>query len=517
MTTRPTAPTTPQPMTAAAFINTIGVDTHTSTGAGNYWNIPDVLADLKYLGISNVRDGDNGSLTNLITMAQAGIKFDFLMAGGGAITTAHIQGEFTVINEVSKAVPGSVAAVEGANEINNFPITYNGVGGMQGAIDLQEAIYSMAHADTSLPNVSVYYFTGYTAGPDPATTPGLANYDNQHPYPQDGEPPLQWVSRTTALTNESPATGPAVYTETGYSNTGTFGANIGLQGQAAYTLDLLMDDAAQGVARTYLYELMEEGDGLGLFTTSNSPTPAATAIHNLTSILADSGTVPASAKAASFSVSNLPSDGHDMALIKSTGATDIIVWAEPQITPTNPGPTVDVTVSLGATYASVQIFDPTKSSSAIETLSDVSKVTIGVTDHPIIIQVNPTTIAGSDDAVEIPTFITGATIGSGSEKLVLDLSASQANETVKISVNGHAEFASAQTVTALQSAAQQDVFTIAGNWKTPPKVDVNFTNAGSKAMSGANLYIDGATYNGTAIAAATQTLNSSSHTHSFTA
>jgi hypothetical protein len=212
LATSDTTAATAQPMTAATFLDTIGVDAHTSTGQGNYWNIPEVVADLKYLGVSNVRDGDNGSLANLITMAQAGIKFDFLMAGGGAITTAHIQGEFTVINEVSQAVPGSVAAVEGANEINNFPITYNGVGGMQGAIDLQKAIYSMAHSDASLPNISVYYFTGYNGGPNPATTPGLADYDNQHPYPQGGQPPLQWVNRTTALTNETTATGPAVYT-----------------------------------------------------------------------------------------------------------------------------------------------------------------------------------------------------------------------------------------------------------------------------------------------------------------
>ena len=134
-------------MTAAEFLSTLGVNTHTSTGAANYGNIPEVISDLQYLGISNVRDGDNGSLANLITMAQAGIKFDFLMAGGGAITTSHLQQEFTVINQVSQAVPGSVAAVEGANEINNFPITYNGVGGLQGAVNMQEALYSMAHSE----------------------------------------------------------------------------------------------------------------------------------------------------------------------------------------------------------------------------------------------------------------------------------------------------------------------------------------------------------------------------------
>ena len=508
-------------MTAAEFLSTLGVNTHTSTGAANYGNIPEVISDLQYLGISNVRDGDNGSLANLITMAQAGIKFDFLMAGGGAITTSHLQQEFTVINQVSQAVPGSVAAVEGANEINNFPITYNGVGGLQGAVNMQEALYSMAHSNSSLPGISVYYFTGYNAGsdgvgPNPAATSGLADYDTQHPYPQNGEPPANWVSPAQALGNESSPYGPAVYTETGYSNSGTFGDNIGLQGQAAYTLDLLMDDAKNGIARTYLYELMEEGDGFGLFTTSNAPTPAATAIHNLTSILADSGTVPSGTTAASFSISNLPSDGNDMALIKSTGATDIIVWAEPQITASSSGPTETVTVALGTTYASVQVYDPTQSSSPIQTLADVSSVQVAITDHPIVIQVNSTTISGGSPPPS-PTFITGPTAGSGSHSLVLDLSASEAKETVQVSVNGKTEFKTAQPVTALQSALQEETFTINGTWRTPPSVTVTFANSTGKSVSGASMYIDGATYNGSAVSAATATLTSSSHTHTFTA
>ncbi len=206
---------TPQPMTAAAFINTLGIDGHVSTGASGYGNTTNVLNDLNYLGLHNVRDGDNGALSTLITMAKAGVKFDFLMAGGGSLTTATIQNEFSVIDQVAQAVPGSVLAVEGANEINNFPVTYNGVSGAQGAINMQQAIYSMAHADASLPGVAVYYFTGYGFGgpsPNPATTPGLADYDNQHPYPNGGSAPLPYVNRTTALDNETPATGPAVYT-----------------------------------------------------------------------------------------------------------------------------------------------------------------------------------------------------------------------------------------------------------------------------------------------------------------
>ena len=496
-TTDPSS-TSAEPMTAAEFIATLGVNTHTSTGANGYSNIPDVIADLQYLGISNVRDGDNGSLANLITMAQAGIKFDFLLAGGGSKTTADIQGEFAVINQVSQSVPGSVVAVEGANEINNFPITYNGVDGLQGAVDMQEAIYAMAHSDASLPGVSVYYFTGYDAGglgvgPNPAITGGLADYDNQHPYPQNGEPPMESVNPTTTLPNETPAIGPAVYTETGYSNTDTFGANLGLQGQAAYTLDLLMDDAKQGIARTYLYELLEEGDGFGLFTTSNSPTPAATAIHNLTSILADGGTVAPSATAVAYSINNLPSDGYDMTLIKSNGATDIIVWAEPQISPTDAGPTTDVTVSFGTTYQSVQVFDPTSSASPIETLSNISSVVIGVTDHPIIIEVVPAIADPITDNTTLTlagTTLTASsvTIGSGALLTGFGTVAATVMNAGTIEANrGTLDVTGTESGTgALAAALASSVLLLADNTAiTSDSVLISLTGTGSEIEFGA--------------------------------
>jgi hypothetical protein len=497
-------------LTTKQFIDTIGVGSHVSTGASGYGNIANVIADLKYLGVSNIRDGDNGSLNSLITLAQAGIKFDFLLAGGGAMATSAIQWEFGVINQVSKAVPGSVAAVEGANEINNFPITYNGVGGIQGAINMQQDIYRMAHADAALPGVAVYYFTGYNAGgvpvgPNPATTSGLADYDNQHPYPLNGNPPLQWVNRTQALGNETPATGPAVYTETGYSGTNGFGANIGPIGQAKYTLDLLMDDAQSGIARTYLYELLEEGDGLGMFDTAGNPKPVATAIHNLTSILADSGTVPATAAAANYSVSGLPSSGHSMAMLKSTGATDIVVWAEPQISTTTSGPAANVSVALGATYQTVKVFDPLQGTTPIQTLSNVSSVTLSVTDHPLIVE----TQSGS----------TPPSTPTSTNKLTLRVSedAYQGDAQFVVRVDGK-QVGGTMTASTLYATGDSDVFTLTGNWgQGTHNVQIQFLNDawGGTAGTDRNLHVNSIAYDGTTYAGTTAALNTVS-TRAFT-
>src|SRR5208283_2676298 len=257
--------TTTQPKRAKTFIDTIGVNTHISYTDSSLWSNPtDVTSDLNYLGVDEVRDCIIGSapLSRFVTLAEEGVKFTILVPGG-IVTTASLYATFSLIDQLNESVPASVVAVEGPNEINNWPVTYNGVGGLQGAVDLQETVYSHVQSDPKLVGVAVDYFTGYGAGgldegPDPATTAGLANYDNQHPYPATGEPPAAYVDPAGALTNETAPYGPAVYTETGYSTeTGDNPTGVNQDVQAKYTLNMLMDDAKNGVATTYLYDLLD--------------------------------------------------------------------------------------------------------------------------------------------------------------------------------------------------------------------------------------------------------------------
>ena len=155
------------PMTASSFPFNPWVNTHIPYTDGGYVNLGNDLADLQYLGITQVRDtlcyvGEPGSapLSSFIYLAQQGIKFTFFVE---AETTAALNNQLSWVDEVNQAVPGSVTAVEGPNEINNQPITYNGVSGLQGAINLQEAIYSAVKSDPNLSGTAVDYFTGYDA------------------------------------------------------------------------------------------------------------------------------------------------------------------------------------------------------------------------------------------------------------------------------------------------------------------------------------------------------------------
>ena len=423
------------PMRASGFLSTLGVVTHIPYTDGGYVNLGNVVADLHYLGITQVRDslsdGSNGSapLSSDIYLAQQGIKFTTIVETS---TTAGLNYALSLIDQVNEAVPGSITAVEGPNEINNFPLTFNGVSGLQGAINLQKALYADVHSDPNLTGVPVDYFTGYDAGsigtgPNPYTTAGLADYDTQHPYPTYGQAPAWFVNPSNSLPNEGPVYGPAVYTETGYSTYG--GSSGGLVAvnqdvQAKYTLDLLMDAAKDGISKTYLYQLMDAyrpgspqgDDGFGLFDPNNAPKEAATAIHNLTTILADNGagsntftTTPLN-----YSVAGLPSTGNNMLMEKSNGAYDIVVWNEPQIWNESTGteitaPTVNVNVELGKTYSEVEVFDPLVGSTPIQTLTQVSSVQLGITDHPLIVEIEPAPKTTTAMVIQTDTSSLGST------------------------------------------------------------------------------------------------------------
>jgi hypothetical protein len=375
------------PISASDFLSTLGVNVHLEQGTADYGDLSDVAADLNYLGISQVRDDiTGGPLLPAVSYAQlaaAGVQFDFISDCGQTETTASIASIVATIATINAANPGSVIAVEGPTEINNSPTTFNGVGGTVGAVALQEALYSDVHSNANLAGAAVYYFTGYrysgeAVGPSPATTAGLAGFDNQHIYPTGGTP-SEWANPANQFSffNESAPFGPGVYTEVGYSSN-----SVSETVQAQHTIDFFLDSAGYGVAQTYLYELMEEGDGYGLFN-GTTPKPVATAIHNLTTILDDNGAGGVAPTPLNDTITGLPSSGHSMVIEKSTGAYDILVWNEGTSTST-------VTVNLGATYANAEIFDVITGSAPVQTLTNVSSVHLSLANDPLIVEIEPT-------------------------------------------------------------------------------------------------------------------------------
>jgi hypothetical protein len=121
--------------------------------------------------------------------------------------------------------------------------------------------------------------------------------------------------------------------------------------------------------------------GFGIVDTSYRPKTSATYLHNLTTILADSGSLAAPGKLR-YSIPDQPATVHDLLLQKSDGKLELVVWSE-KASGTN-----SVTVHLGAGYASVKVYDPTSGTSPTQTLGNVGSVPWTLSDHPVVIEIS---------------------------------------------------------------------------------------------------------------------------------
>ena len=383
---------------SGSFPIILGVNTHLFYSGYTSDNASEVQSMMSYLGISNLRDvlPDTSQFSQLTGLAAAGVNWDIIVAVGGTVNTST---PISVLSSMESQFPGHLSSIEGPNEVVGWPITYNGVGGLQGAANYQAALYSAVKGTSALAGIPVFDLT--MGGGTPSQMPNQANscnYGNAHIYPQasggGGITPGSYLAANVPYQTPYTSPDPNVVTETGYYTMPDNQYGVNNDVQARYTLDLIMDAIDQGLHAIYIYELVDDNadpnntnveDHFGLFNSNYTPKPAATAVKNLTSVL--NGT---SVSGASYSLSGLPSDGYSVSL-SGNGASYLVVWAEPVIWNQNTdtqstASTVNVKASLGATYSSVQVYDPYQSSSPINSYSSVSSVTLGITDHPLIIK-----------------------------------------------------------------------------------------------------------------------------------
>jgi hypothetical protein len=175
---------------------------------------------------------------------------------------------------------------------------------------------------------------------------------------------------------------PKVTTETGWITQGSH--SISEEQQAKLFLNLYLAAFKRGWSYTFIYMLRDDsGQGnWGLFHTDYAAKRSAICLHNLTTILADKNS--STPELLKYSIPGEPSTVHDLLLQKSNGAFELAVWGEKVSGSTN------ITVNLGATFATVRVYDPMVGTSATQTVSKVASVSLTVSDHPLIIEI-PTT------------------------------------------------------------------------------------------------------------------------------
>jgi hypothetical protein len=393
-------------MPVNAFIDTLAVNTHVNYTDGAYANVRNVGDDLAWLGIHHVRDASPGTappFSSYVYLAQRGVKFDF------GVST-DFEAAIAQDARLNAAVPGSVVAIEGFNEIDNQPVTYQGLKGSAAGVAAQRDIYARVHGTPGLAGVPVYDLTGFDLK-SVDTRSNSADYVNQHFYPQNGEQPAynangdRWMG--SAIDAVSKFHRPCVLTEFGYFSlpqAGWYALGVDEPTQAKGVLNGYMDAAAAGVTRLYVYELLDEkpdpqnkdnGMHYGLFRNDNSPKRVAYAIRNLTSIL-DAGTTrgteeTAAPGALAYTLTGMPVSANRLLLQKKDGRFVLVLWNETPIwdrahgTPVTEPP-AHVELDFGALASRVDVYDPLAGAAPVETHRNLRRLDVSVPDHPVLIE-----------------------------------------------------------------------------------------------------------------------------------
>ena len=293
---------------------------------------------------------------------------------------------------------GRAAGIEGNNEPNNWGVTYQGEkgGGSEpswlAVAKLQRDMYQAIKSDPVLAkypvwsisepgaqrdNVGLQFLTippgAGTLMPDGTKYADYANVHNyiyhpNSPRPMDnktwnaadptaaskvdglfGNFGITWARGFRGYTQEQLNTLPRVTTETGAIIDGPVTEQIaGLNLMSMYLAQF-----KRGFAYTSVYLLRDRTDeggnqAFGFYRPDYTPRKAAVYLHNLTTILADKGTL-AKRGQLDFVIADQPETVHDLLLQHSDGTFQLMVWGDAQTGQDR------VTVRFGATHASVKI------------------------------------------------------------------------------------------------------------------------------------------------------------------
>ena len=416
----------PRAVRANDFLNSIGIATHMSQGDDDPTQ---VASSVIYAGLRNIRDDDNPNLVpSFISVHNhTGAKFVLVSSAPDDNTLTNL-----LQDSLQLANTGALLALEGPNEPNNFPVTYQGQTSSRTTepfffpvANFQKDFYSEAKSDPVLRhypvfasseaggsepnNVGLQFLTipngADTLMPDGTKYADFANVhnyvignggcgmlaDNQAWSAEDptlnscwdglyGEYSLTWNKHFQGYPVGQVTTLPRVTTETGWFTEGN-GAISEVQ-QGNLFLDLYLDAYKRGWSYTFIYYLHDTtSQGFwGLFHTDYSPKPSATYLHNLTTILADKSSFfwPGQLN---YSIPNEPATVHDLLIQKSNETFDLVLWDE-RVTGSD-----QVTLNLGGQHKSVTLYDPTVDTDATQTVRNLSSLELTLSNHPVVIEI----------------------------------------------------------------------------------------------------------------------------------
>ena len=382
-----------QAISTETFIQTLGVNTHLDFG-GSYANVPTVEAAINYLGLDNLRDSPRlpGDLTLWQQVAQAtGAKFDAYVS---QVWPSGMPTELGYMQQLAQE--GILNFIEGGDEEDDSYPTSVGNSLAQSA-QFQQTLYAAAQS-LGVPTINMSFGAGWTAANnwigDYANVGDLsafADYANAHTYPSGA--PDTTIQQLNADALLAASSRPVISTEFGYNISSTDPTQA-----TKWTLDAALDGMKDGDVKTYFYALFDDQSGnFGLMNPDGSPRPAGVALHNLTTLLQDSGGTinPGSLD---YTLDNTAAGDNSLLMEKSDGTYWLALWNE-----SNSGHTV--TLNLSSTATAVEVFDPLTGTTAVQTADNTNSVQITVPDHPVMVEIVP---SGAQTTSPAPPSTTGS-------------------------------------------------------------------------------------------------------------
>jgi len=406
---------------ATDFLNSIGA---CSAIAARGESLEKTRECAAYLGLRWFRAGieDRVPMQQYIDLhKQTGVRFTWGLGSGGSDIRKLIE------TGRELAAADALLAFEGPNEPNNWGITYEGQAG--GArltwlpvAKLQRDLCQAVKRDPLLKKFPVWTITEGGAETDNAGLQFLkvpegagtlmpagtqyANYANVHNYIYHpnaaglednktwksadptpackvdglyGEYGLTWARHYPGYSAAELLSLPRVTTETGC----LIGGSITEEIHALNLLSLYLDQFKRGWSYTSMYLLRDRVDEagnqkFGFYKPDYAPRKAALYLHNLTTILADPGSLRNPGRL-DYSIPGEPVTVHDMLLRNSNGTFELVVWGE-QLSGTN-----IITIRLGRACPSVTVYDPTIGTTPIQTHSSIDSLTLNISNHPLIL------------------------------------------------------------------------------------------------------------------------------------
>jgi hypothetical protein len=390
--------------TANAFVQSIGVNTHTYyTDTVYYRRFRAIERRLRELGVHHIRENlmpdRRDQYRRLNQLAAIGIHSTLIVGD----PRNGLAGMRSLVKILATRLAGGADAAEGPNE---FDLSGEPSWGPRLA-RYQAALYRAVKSTRRLAAVPV-------VGPSLGNPNNVANlrdlsryldYGNIHSYP-DGEPPEANLADALQGARRTSGSKPVLATETGYHD--ALRADSGQQpvsetAAAIYLPRLYLDYFAQGVARTFPYELVDEHpdpaadepeSSFGLLRNDLSPKPAFTAIRNLIAILEDPGTAFAPGSL-DYALSGDTTDLSQVLLEKRDGRFYLALWRtdsvwDPEARSALRPISTPLTLSFGSQPLSLHEYLPNASSEptrALTTSAGATSVEVG--PRVVIVEIQP--------------------------------------------------------------------------------------------------------------------------------